>query len=563
MVEQPYAAKGPPAAASTVETITLSDAWRPLVDSLANGVLLLGEDGRILYANHQAQVLLQRPQNVLRGLPFGQPLEASEPIEFDLIGAEGGLRVIEMIAVPVAFSDGNGWLASLHDVTEHAERRHLLERQNEKLQKTNAALFRAAQYDPLTKLLNRRGLDLVMREHFLPVVRRNGRFTALVIDLDDFKTINDNFGHDMGDRMLVLTAKRLRGALRSGDRLARIGGDEFIILLHESDSSSAMLLAEKLRNALAETDPDGDGKNFPVSASLAVVQVADAEHLSLERLLRATHEALKASKRLGKNRVSLAPPLTRESYEPGPTLEDTGAGFPDDVRLYALAQPILCLDTGATLGYEWFSRPDSNVLTSAGDFFRLASESGDTLATSMRCLMLCLREAATLDSDAAHHFNFHARALAEAADGMLDVALPRELGGGICLELSLAEVGGTLDALRDATARIRNTGADIVLEHYRPGRRALEAALLLKPASVKLAPELLARSRTAADPTGVLQRAVDPLLEAGFHIIACGLETTADVEIVLGTGINCAQGYLLGTPETAGFWRSREAGEAD
>lgn len=101
----------------------MESAWPRMVESLSNGVLLLDARGNILYTNREAQRLLQRRARELHGRPFGYPLRHGEPVEFDLIGVDGKHRVIEIRAVPVGFSDGDGWVASLHDVTERSKER--------------------------------------------------------------------------------------------------------------------------------------------------------------------------------------------------------------------------------------------------------------------------------------------------------------------------------------------------------------------------------------------------------------------------------------------------------
>jgi PAS domain-containing protein len=101
----------------------MESAWPRMVESLTNGVLLLDARGNILYTNREAQRLLQRRARELHGRPFGYPLKHGEPVEFDLIGVDGRHRVIEIRAVPVGFSDGDGWVASLHDVTERSKER--------------------------------------------------------------------------------------------------------------------------------------------------------------------------------------------------------------------------------------------------------------------------------------------------------------------------------------------------------------------------------------------------------------------------------------------------------
>jgi two-component system, sensor histidine kinase LadS len=161
-----------------------------------------------------------------------------------------------------------------------------------------------AQRDPLTGLHNRRGF----LEQALPVfatAARNARpVSAVVIDVDHFKRINDRHGHAGGDRTLVDVAERIRNACRSGDIVARWGGEEFVMLLPETDSAQACALAERLREAFAEVPVrvgEGDGEVVTITASFGVA-VREGP-MSLDQLLQAADSALYRAKDAGRDCV--------------------------------------------------------------------------------------------------------------------------------------------------------------------------------------------------------------------------------------------------------------------
>jgi diguanylate cyclase (GGDEF)-like protein len=163
-----------------------------------------------------------------------------------------------------------------------------------------------AQRDPLTGLHNRRGF----LEQALPVfatAARNARpVSAVVIDIDHFKRINDRHGHAGGDRTLVDVAERIRNACRSGDIVARWGGEEFVMLLPETDSAQACALAERLREAFAEApvrvgEDVGEGEAVTITASFGVA-VREGP-MSLDQLLQAADSALYRAKDAGRDCV--------------------------------------------------------------------------------------------------------------------------------------------------------------------------------------------------------------------------------------------------------------------
>lgn len=139
--------------------------------------------------------------------------------------------------------------------------------------------------DPLTSTLNRRGIE-VAAEQRIQTCRRDGQsLSAIVIDLDDFKSVNDTFGHHCGDATLITVATCLRQGIRSGDILARIGGDEFAILLPNTSFEEAIEITRRLRASIASTKITHGAIETHVTASFGLAQldadIEDWEHLSM------------------------------------------------------------------------------------------------------------------------------------------------------------------------------------------------------------------------------------------------------------------------------------------
>lgn len=159
-----------------------------------------------------------------------------------------------------------------------------------------------ARIDPLTGLLNRRAFF----EHALPIwssARRQERpLSVMMVDIDHFKLINDTHGHAMGDRVLAAISRLLAGACRASDIAARWGGEEFILLLPETDAPQAGWLAERLRGEIEALGLDSQGLPFAISASFGIATLD--KHESLERLIRESDEWLYRAKESGRNRVA-------------------------------------------------------------------------------------------------------------------------------------------------------------------------------------------------------------------------------------------------------------------
>ncbi|WP_280189524.1 sensor domain-containing diguanylate cyclase [Delftia sp. PS-11] len=171
----------------------------------------------------------------------------------------------------------------------------------QQLRQANAELEHLARSDPLTGLLNRRGVEAQM-EFAMALARRSGRpLSVLAIDVDYFKRINDHHGHDTGDEVLRILARVLRHRLRESDVLARMGGEEFLVLLPDTAAEAAVLIAEQLRKLLAGT-PMPHGETVTASMGVATLRgIAD----SSAAMLRRSDEALYAAKGAGRNNVQL------------------------------------------------------------------------------------------------------------------------------------------------------------------------------------------------------------------------------------------------------------------
>ncbi|MFM7064627.1 MAG: diguanylate cyclase [Actinomycetes bacterium] len=196
------------------------------------------------------------------------------------------------------------------------------------------SLERQATADPLTGVGNRRAAERELRHAIGRNRRTHEQFGLLMIDLDRFKLVNDTLGHEAGDRVLCDVAKLLRGCLREGDTVARLGGEEFLVILRNIQAEPTMDVAEALRRRVAEEVAVDDGWNLTIS--VGVLHVTDAVGDG-DALLAAADCALYRAKELGRNRVVVAheddvvePPCAGRPRRPLPTTTLTAPTGTDD-----------------------------------------------------------------------------------------------------------------------------------------------------------------------------------------------------------------------------------------
>ncbi len=202
--------------------------------------------------------------------------------------------------------------AGINDMAERIaftqeDLRHKVVLATEELRQQKEAAERAARVDALTGVANRRAFDEIAEHEVQRALRYGMPVSLIMIDLDHFKTINDSYGHQTGDAVLVSFARTITQAVREVDVVGRWGGEEFLVLLPGTAAAEAMRAAERMRAALAECHLHLQGRRIHFTASFGVAEFNPAE-LSLYSLLDRLDGALYRAKAAGRDRVELASP---------------------------------------------------------------------------------------------------------------------------------------------------------------------------------------------------------------------------------------------------------------
>jgi diguanylate cyclase (GGDEF)-like protein len=159
--------------------------------------------------------------------------------------------------------------------------------------------------DPLTGLQNRRSLFELGRIEFARSIRSHRPFSCMMLDVDHFKQINDNYGHAIGDEVLREFAQRSKNSVREVDIIGRYGGEELVILLPETDLKTAKLVAERLRSSIEKTPVRVSGREINMTISVGVA-TKDENTLELETLIARADQAMYIAKYKGRNQVAVS-----------------------------------------------------------------------------------------------------------------------------------------------------------------------------------------------------------------------------------------------------------------
>ncbi|HLD50607.1 MAG TPA: bifunctional diguanylate cyclase/phosphodiesterase [bacterium] len=436
------------------------------------------------------------------------------------------------------------------------------DRLRKKLTETTQRLEKLALMDSTTEVLNRRGLQEILTHEIPRAFRKQSNLLVLSIDLDDFQRINDLLGTKVGDVVLCEVAKKLRATLRATDYVARIGGDEFMVLLPDTRFAEGLRVAEKVRLAISSTViefPQKESSKVTVTASLGLanINLFEAEEIvpSInELILRARGELFK-SKEGGKNRVSgsSSPDIfaAESVVEEIPSVQQllrSGKTF------HAVMQPIFRLSDMKEWGFEFLSRSSVKGYEMPADFLRTALETNILTVVDHQCLKICVSASATLPGWMRRHVNlFPSTMIGVPVEQLLEV-FPQDKPGLYCVEISEQQIIGDPSYLVGVVTALKRAGILIAIDDLGFGRSCLESLILLEPDIVKIDKRCV--TGIAGNPAH--ERSLDRLLKMasslGAEVVAEGIESRSDFELLRSMGVAYGQGFFLGEPvATAAF----------
>jgi diguanylate cyclase (GGDEF)-like protein/PAS domain S-box-containing protein len=481
---------------------------------------------------------------------------AGEEVEFELTTAEGGRRrTLQVACVPHLDKDGAvlGFYMLGNDVTALKRAQEDLRFAAIQLQHDARRLEFLAHHDTLTGLPNRAMFADRAREVVAHARRHDKTAAFLFLDLDNFKQVNDRLGHDVGDGLLKVIASRLRASVRGDDFVARIGGDEFCVLLQDiADPREAAAVAQKLIHELGKAYKVGEHE-VAAGASIGIACVPqDGEDVAT--LLRLADAAMYRAKEQGRNGYQFFSVTLNQEAANAAALADELRSALDNGELFIVYQPRLDIATRRVVGAEALLRwrhPRFGVLSPEA-FLPLADDTGLLVPIGAWVLReACLQGRRWHDAGIKPFnvvVNVTARqlrngGLAEQARAALaESGLPP---ASLVIELPETAVRQIPEALESALAQVIDCGARVGVDDFGTGYASLPMLQRLRVDAVCIDRSLISGVPADTERAGLARALIALARGLNFEVVAKGVESQAQREFLADAGCRVCQGDLF------------------
>jgi diguanylate cyclase (GGDEF)-like protein len=531
---------------------------RSTLEATADGILVTDLNGRVrafnqrfaemwamplalLQARDDAGVMNWMTRSVVDARGYEHRLQALREAALvtacDRIELHSG-QVLDRVTRPL-FQGGSprGRVYSFRDLTERIAAQERIE-----------AL---AHTDALTGLANRARLAACVTDAAAAVRRDGGSFALLLVDLDRFRHINDSLGQDTGDRVLVDVARRIQGCLRQGDTLARLGGDQFALLLGEADAAAAEATARRVLNVVAQPFSN-EGAAFTLTCSIGMA-LAPSHGSSVDELTRHADAAMRAVKTAGRASFRLHQARGEADRRESMRLDHAMRQALVSNRFRLHYQPQVRLADGCIVGAEALLRwrdPELGEMSPVR-FIPVAEDSGFIVAVGDWVLTQAVRQAA-LWHQRGHALpvavnvsalQFRQTSFVDRVASVLAVSgLPPQL-----LELELTESILLHDA-DEALQRLQALaalGLRLALDDFGTGYSSLAYLKRLPVGKLKIDRSFIQGLPGDDSDAGIVRAILQMARALGMKVIAEGVETEAQRQFLLDAGCHEFQGWLF------------------
>ena len=560
---------------ATVRSLRESEARFRTLFEQANDAIFIMRGPTVLDCNRRAEILRGVSRDQIIGTT---PLSSSSPpkqpdgrnseeilsemltkaaagnavvFEWRNLRADGSPLDMEISLSCVDFGGETCLQAIVRDITERKQAQEEIQQ--------------LAYFDSLTNLPNRRQLRDRLRQSLSVCSRRQSRGAVLFIDLDNFKTLNDTRGHEIGDRLLLEVSRRLRNDVRAEDLIARLGGDEFVVILEDLQASpreaasQAEAVASKILEALGQPFLLGTLEHH-TTASIGLCLISGTPDETVDEVLKRADAAMYRAKTAGRNTLRFFDPAMQASIEMRALMEGELRRALPQQQFQLLFQPQVDRDhrvVGAEALLRW-QHPQRGVIL-PGQFISLAEETGLIVPIGQwvletACLQLRAWNAIYGRENLRVAVNVSARQFRQAAFVASVSDVVRDTGispGNLTLELTESLVlENVIDSIEKMQA-LKALGIRFSMDDFGTGYSSLSYLKRLPLDELKIDRSFVRDLAADAGDEVIVRTIIAMAQSLGLRVVAEGVETKAQHELLLKHACDDFQGYLFGYPQPA------------
>ena len=544
------------------------DDWQEVIlESAAEGILGLNRDGVVMFANSAVAALLGADRDELRGHnihdlvhgyhPGAPPHDAAEcPVVLSLKRGtvermdddvfwrhDGTSFPVQYTASPIIDrGEQMGAVLTFSDVTER--------------KRFEAQLQFLADHDPLTGVYNRRRFEQELTRHLTYDARYGSGGAVLALDLDNFKFVNDTYGHKAGDEVITRVARNVGGRLRETDTLGRLGGDEFAIILPEARVEEAQAVAGSIVEAVRTQAVTAGGEQIRVTASVGITTFGDRQ-IDGESLLVEADLAMYDAKAAGRDTFTLYTPMAVQQAQVETRLAWVGRvrAALEQGRFTLYSQPVISVATGETVHHELLLRlVDDGQIVLPGSFLASAERFGLMPAVDRWVIEQAVRLLADTDAGLKLEVNVSGESM---ADDALTQALDQELAatgvdpGRLIVEVIEQTAVARIDETRRFADEVKRLGCRFALDDFGAGFGSFYYLKYLPFDYLKIDGDFVQSLPVNRTDQLVVQAVADIARGLGKRTIAEFVGDDDTLALLQDCGVDLAQGYYLGRPAPA------------
>ncbi len=472
----------------------------------------------------------ERVQRILGG-------EADRVEEIRLLARDGRELEVEALGVLVQIAGSKQVMISIRDVGER--------------KRQQARIEYLAYHDPLTDLPNRRKLWAVAETVFVADRRKRETPALIYLDLDNFKVVNDTLGHQAGDELLRQIALRIREVLRQGDLLARMGGDEFAVLLASADRTSATAAARRV-NAVFDTPFTLGDQAIHAQASLGVALYPEHGQ-TLDELARAADVAMYQAKHARTGIAIYDPAQDLNSLERLETVQQLRKTIQEG-RFLIQYQPILSIPDRVVSKWEALVRWEhpSRGLLRPSEFVPLAEESGLIGELDLSVLKQAVQDQRRLGGELTINFSAvtlaHPNWVREVVRSLVEETLQPSM---LWLEITESALLPERQKWLGGLVALRGLGVRVALDDFGMGYSSLAHLKQVPVDLIKIDKSFVSNIGSNRASEDILRAMLQLANAFGLKTLAEGVENRAQLEWLARHGCHYAQGYYIGLPMSA------------